>query len=192
MTGNLKRDGVCLEAHRNYLRLLARLQLPARLNSKLDPSDVVQQTLLKAHQNLEQFRGTSDEDLAAWLRRILANTLADAFRDFGGPKRDVALERSLEESSARVEALLQVGSSSPGSHAIRQEKFLQLADALAQLPEDQRQAVELHHLQGYRVTQVAQEMERTDASVSGLLRRGLRRLRELLVVDPESDDQTKS
>ena len=173
-----------LEEHRDYLRLLARLHLPPRLRSKLDPSDIVQRTFLKAHQNLERFRGQTAAELAAWLRRILANTLTDAVREFDGPERDVAHERSLEQtiaaSSARLDALLAGSGTSPSVGATREEDLARLATALAELPEDQRTAVELHHLQGCAVQEIAREMQRTEASVAGLLRRGLAQLREVL------------
>ena len=187
MTGDTQGQTWPLERHREYLHLLARLHLPRRLRSKLDPSDVAQQTLLKAHQHLDQFRGHNEAELAAWLRRILANTLADALRQFGGAKRDVTLERTLQEavadSSARLEALLHSNSTSPSGQAMRHEEFLRLAEALAQLPEDQRTAVELHHLQDCSVAEVAEQLGRTEASVAGLLRRGLKKLRELLQED---------
>ena len=173
-----------LERHRDYLRLLARLHLPPSLRSKLDPSDVVQQTLLKAHQNLDQFQGQNEAELAAWLQRILANTLTDALREFGGAKRDVALERSLEEavaaSSAWLEAVQRPDPSSPSAQAMRHEEFLRLAEALERLPDDQRTAVELHHLQGCSVADIGEQLDRTEAAVAGLLRRGLKKLRELL------------
>src|SRR5262245_31220170 len=123
-----------LERHRDYLRLLARLHLHPLLQSKLDPSDVVQQTLLQAHRDLATFRG-GDEELAAWLRRILAHVLADALRRFGAAKRDAALEQpleaALERSSAGVQALLGPDPPSPSEHAVRQEELRRLADALA-------------------------------------------------------------
>jgi RNA polymerase sigma-70 factor (ECF subfamily) len=174
-----------VEDYREYLHLLARLQLDPRLRGKVDPSDVVQQTLIKAHQYREQFRGDTGAEQAGWLRRILANTLVDAARKFG---REIDLQHSLEQavqdSSARLEAWLAAEQSSPSEIAHRQEQLLRLAGALAELPEEQRTAVELHHLRDAPVADIAEIMGRTEASVAGLLRRGLKRLRELLNVSP--------
>jgi RNA polymerase sigma-70 factor (ECF subfamily) len=77
------RNGPTLERFRAYLHLLARLQMDPRLQGKLDPSDLVQQTLLQALQALDKFRGRSDAELAVWLRQILAHQLANAARDLG-------------------------------------------------------------------------------------------------------------
>jgi RNA polymerase sigma-70 factor (ECF subfamily) len=70
--------------------------------------------------------------------------------------------------------------SSPSQQAARNEDLLRLADAVAQLPEAQREAVVLHHLQGCSLTETARRLGRTDAAVAGLLHRGLKRLRELM------------
>jgi RNA polymerase sigma-70 factor (ECF subfamily) len=170
-----------IERYRDYLRLLARLQLDPRMQAKLDPSDVVQQTLLKAHQKLEQFRGHTDGELAAWLRRILANTMTDAVRSLRVEVGVVrSLQQSLEDSSARLESWLIARDESPEGQARRHEQTLAIASALARLPEDQRTAVEYHHLKEMSVAEIAKLMERTEASVAGLLRRGLKQLRQIL------------
>jgi RNA polymerase sigma-70 factor (ECF subfamily) len=177
-------DPAKLERFREYLLLLARLRLPPRLQSKVGASDIVQQTLLKATQNIGQYRGQDERELAAWLRRILGNALVDAIREFDGAKRDLALERSLEatltQSSARLEAFLDAGAGTPSERAIRHERVLHLSAALAKLPEDQQQALELHYLQGCTVAETAEAMGRTERSIAGLVRRGLQSLRTLL------------
>jgi RNA polymerase sigma-70 factor (ECF subfamily) len=100
--------GVLLESFRDYLALLARLQLPPRLRGKIDLSGIVQQTLLEAHRALDQLRQMTAEQQAAWLRKALACNLADEVRKLGTAMRKVSRERSLEqaveESSARLEA----------------------------------------------------------------------------------------
>lgn len=170
-----------LNQYREYLRLLARLQIDQRLQSKVDPSDIVQQTLIKAHQNLGQFRGQTDWELAAWLRRILSNTMVDAVRKFRVElAHEYSLEQSVEESSARLEAWLQANDSSPSEQVQHQEQLLRMAGALAMLPEDQRCAVELHYLKDEPLEAIALRMGRSLPSVAGLLRRGLKKLRELL------------
>lgn len=171
-----------LERFRQYLALLARLQMPLKLRSKLDASDMVQETLLKAQQHLHNFRGGDDVALAGWLRTILANTMRDAKRHFDGDKRGVHREQSLEErlleSSARLDRLLAETATSPSGKFARQEEFLRVVDAISQLPADQRTAVELHHLQGCTLAEIAGHMDRTERAVAGLLRRGLKTLRD--------------
>jgi RNA polymerase sigma-70 factor (ECF subfamily) len=176
--------GLLLEPFRAYLRLLARLHLSPKLRGKLDPSDVVQQTLLQAYQALGQFRGRSEAERAAWLRQILARNLAQAVRDFGRAKRDLAREQSLQAaldaSSLRLEAWLAADQTSPSQRVVQGEQALRLAEALEQLPEAQREALVLQQWQGLSLAEIGAQLDRSPEAVAGLIKRGLKALRHLL------------
>ena len=173
-----------LEQYRQYLALLARLQLDPRLAAKVDVSGVVQQTLLEAHQSRREFDQGTGSHLAAWLRQILAHNLADEVRKFQAAARDIARERSLnaaiEASSSRLNSWLAAEQSTPSQQVMAQEQLLALAAALAQLPDDQRLAIELHHLRELPLAEVAGQMQRSKGAVAALLFRGVKRLRELM------------
>jgi RNA polymerase sigma-70 factor (ECF subfamily) len=172
-----------LEEFRSYLLLLARLQLEGGPRNRIDASDVVQQTLLEAHAKADQFHG-DDSALTAWLRQALANNLRDAWRALHKGKRDIRREQTVaqavERSSARLEGMLAAPQSSPSQRAVRNEDLLRLADALRRLPEPQREAIVLHHLQGCSLVKTAQCLGKTDAAVAGLLHRGLKKLRKIM------------
>jgi RNA polymerase sigma-70 factor (ECF subfamily) len=173
-----------LEQFRAYLELLVRRRVDDRLQGKLDASGVVQQTLLEAHQGFKDFRGKSEGEVAAWLRRILVRNLTDEVRKLTADKRDLARERSIEEaverSSANLASWIAQEQATPSEQAVRHEQLVELVAALASLPEDQRTAVELHHLEGYSLAEVGTHLQRSKEAVAGLLFRGLKRLRELL------------
>lgn len=177
-------DAQDLESYRAYLGLLARVGLDLRLRSRLDPSDVVQQTMLQAVQAQDQYIGRSEAERAAWLRQILARNLAMAVRYHHRGKRDVGREQSfqiaLDRSSARLEAWLAADQSSPSERAERNERVLGLARALDELPGPQRDALTLHFLQELPLAEVGRQLGRSQAAAVGLIQRGLKRMRVLL------------
>jgi RNA polymerase sigma-70 factor, ECF subfamily len=170
---------ISLTHYREYLLLLARVQLDPGLRAQLDPSDIVQEAMLKAHRALAQFRGRSDQQLAAWLRTILARTLANAVRAHGRRHggTELRLDQAIGESSAKLEAALADGQLSPSDVASHNEELLQLAEELGRLPDDQRVVLEMKHFQGCSIAEICEFTGRSKSSVVGLLHRGMKALR---------------
>jgi RNA polymerase sigma-70 factor (ECF subfamily) len=183
------RDEVFAQA-REYLLVLARIGLDPRLRAKVDDADVVQQTLLEAHRDWDQFRGTTVAERFAWLRQILARNLSNLLRDFTRDKRNVRREwvpdRAAEDSAARLDGWLAVNQTTPGTAAQRNEELTRVAVALAALPVAQREAVVLRHWHNQSVAEIAEHLNTTRDAVTGLLYRGLKALRAHLGADEDS------
>jgi RNA polymerase sigma-70 factor (ECF subfamily) len=179
--------GRLLEAQRTALRRLAERQLEGRIAVRVDASDVIQQTFLEAHRSFPQFAGRSLRDLSAWLQGILDHKVAGAIRDHAVlQKRSVRRERSLDDSQGGglpLKQELDAGHSSPSQKAIRGEEAQRLAQALTALPDDQREAVRLRHLEGWALADIAQHLGRTPAATAGLIKRGMQSLRRRLHSD---------
>ena len=173
-----------LARHRPYLMLLARARILPVNGRKFDASDIVQQTLMDAFAKREAFRGSTDAELAAWLREILKHNLLDVLRDAQRGKRDVRREQDLgatiDDSISRADAWLVAVQSSPSRRVSKQEDLLRLSEALDALPIAQREAIVLHHLQGLKLAEVANELGRSESAIAGLLFRGLNKLHQLL------------
>jgi RNA polymerase sigma-70 factor (ECF subfamily) len=176
--------GRLLEAHRDSLRALAERQLRGRLASRVDASDVVQQAFLEAHRSFPEFPGQQTSDLAAWLVRIVDFAVAKAVRDHALlQKRDVRREQSLDDPGGPEPARrqeLDAGHSTPSQRAMRSEDVERLTQALVALPDDQREAVRLRHLEGKSLDEIAQKLGRTPAATAGLIKRGMKTLRQHL------------
>jgi RNA polymerase sigma-70 factor (ECF subfamily) len=184
-TGDVAALGQLFELYRNYLTLLARLELGRRLRGKVDDADLIQETFLEAHRHFHRFRGRTESEVITWLRRILATTLAHLVRRYCGTgRRQVRLERELElqldESSHLLDRGLIADGSSPSERASRREQAVLLADAIQRLPEAYREVIILSHLEGLSFPEVARQMGRTLDSVKNLWARGLARLRRLM------------
>jgi RNA polymerase sigma-70 factor (ECF subfamily) len=177
--------GSLLEMYRNYLTLLARLQVGRRLQGKVDAADLVQETFLEAHRHFAKFRGTREAELVSWLRQILATSLAHLVRRYcGTQRRDIRLERQLgeelDQSSRALNGGLVAPGSSPSQRAARREQAVLLADALGRLPDDYREVLILRHLEGLTFPEVARRLGRTVDSVEKLWTRALVRLRQFV------------
>jgi len=182
--GNGEALGRLLELHRPVLHRLAVRQLDGRVAVRVAASDVIQQTFLEAHRRFGQFAGRREQEWAAWLRAILDHRVAGAIRDHALlQKRTVRRERSMDDEQGSKPGLkqgLDAGYSSPSQQAMRVEDEARLEGALGALPEDQREAVRLRHLEGWALEDIARRLDRTPAATAGLIKRGMQALRRRL------------
>jgi RNA polymerase sigma-70 factor (ECF subfamily) len=177
--------GQLLERYRNYLAILARVQIGRRLQRKVEEADLVQETFLEAHRSFPRFRGGSEAELVQWLRQILAARVAMLVRHyFGTQQRNANMERELadelDQSSRLLGQAFVASGTSPSGRASRREQAVLLADALARLPEDYRRVIRLRHLDGLTFPEVARQMGRSVDAVEKLWARALVQLRRLL------------
>ena len=169
---------------RRYLRALARARLQPGLWAKVDPSDLVQQSLLEAQQHDPGWLEDAPERRLAYLRRILTHNLANAVRDLRRARRDVAREQALdgclERSHAELQRSMAVERDDPLHALVAADRLLQLTAALAELSDDTQRALALRYWRNWPVDRIAAELGRSPAGVAGLLHRGLRALRKRL------------
>src|SRR6516165_7702595 len=168
-----------LDSYRHYLKLLARTGIDASLQGKADPSDLVQETFLKAYQHFGQFRGQGEAELTAWLRQIMIRNLADLDRRYHLAEgrrrcRECSLEQLLAESSQALDNLLAGAAGSPSESAQRREMSVVLANALAELSDEQREVIVLRSLQEQDWPKVARRMGRSAGAVRMLWVRALK------------------
>ncbi|MBM4075311.1 MAG: sigma-70 family RNA polymerase sigma factor [Planctomycetes bacterium] len=183
--GNVEDLGQLLERFRNYLTLLARIQLHRRLFGKVSESDVVQQTFMNACQSFPDFRGLSQEELTAWLRRILSTCLAKQIRRYMETAgRNASLEKQIlseiNQSTSRLNASLIAREKSPSTLAFQQEQSLLLADAVERLPSHYRDVIVARYFEDLPFSEIAKRLSRTEDSVQKLWWRGLAKLRQML------------
>lgn len=177
--------GQLLERYRNYLALLARIQIGRRLQRKVDETDLVQEAFLEAHRSFPRFRGESEPEFVAWLREILGARLAMQLRQFyGSQKRDLVRERELVEelnqSSFLINQAFIASGTSPSMKVEKREQAVALADALAELSDDHRQVLVHRHLEGLTFPEIAGRMGRSTDAVEKLWARALIQLRRTL------------
>lgn len=172
--------GRLLEHHRPYLKLLARRIIGERLASRLDESDVVQQTCLSAFGRIEGFEGDEPDQFVAWLRTIHEHNVRNVLRDHvSAQKRTVNREQGLEADDV-VREIGPSQQSSPSQRLMQGERAVRLAAALQTLAPDQREAVRLRYLEGWSLAEISEHTGRTKHSIAGLIKRGLSGLRKEL------------
>jgi len=173
--------GKLLERYRRYFHSMARDELDSRLNRRIDASDIVQESFLDAQRGFAKFEGAEEDDLIHWLRRVvLHNVIEQARHHKGAQKRSLDREITGTRSGGHRDSTIASEESSVGSRMVRREESDILFQTMEALPVAQREAVRLHYLDGWAVRQIAEYLDRTEVGVAGLIKRGVRSLRQSL------------
>lgn len=167
--------GQILEEVRDYLLLIAESELGNRVRSKFGASDIVQHSMLEAQHAFNEFRGTSENEFRYWLKRIVINNLTDQARRYTHThSRNVRLEISADDSLAfQQHAHLET----PSWHMSRDEVDQQLATAVSLLPDRQRFVIEARHRHQLNYSQIAAQLQISEAGVRKIWSRATEQLR---------------
>lgn len=150
--------GNVLEAYRRYLYQIATDELPKHPVASLSPSDLVQETLLRATEKFQDFRGATAVEFVAWLRETLHHKLIDASRWSIRAKRNI--ERTMDGQEFPWASAV-ASEPSPSSAARRNEEADTVRLAVAGLREDFRTVIELRNFDGLTFEEVGARMNRS-------------------------------
>lgn len=170
------------ERYRDRLQRQAERRLGQQVVGGMNASDVVQETLLRAADGLPTLAEPSRPVLESWLSRILRNTLVQGLRGVLRKKRDAGRAVPLQDLSAQELAAPQ---STPSQVVASAQEWQRALQALGRLPEAQREAVWLRHVEGLSLQEIATRLGRTELAAASLLRRGMATLRTELGEEAE-------
>ena len=182
-SGNNQLPGIeKLEQFRPWLMLMAKLQVDAQYQGKFDPSDIVQETMVEAIRAEPSFRGNSEGERIAWLRKILARVVGREFRKYRGTQkrdlnREISIEQSLAKTSLALGAMLHGDDESPSKIVSQREQELIVAEAIGALSDEYREVIILRNLQSLSHAEIAAKMERSVSAVRMMWLRALKQLR---------------
>lgn len=186
-SGDRAAENELLQKCRNYVSIIARAQIEGWMRTKFDASDLVQQTLLEAHQGFENFKGQTEAEWLGWLRGILNHNTLDFARKYqGAAKRDVKREFSINQAGGNSAAStplnwdLKDQTETPSRILLNREQEILMAEAVAQLPADYQEVIMLRNLQRLSFKEVAERMDRSPGAAQMLWLRALNQLQELM------------
>jgi RNA polymerase sigma-70 factor (ECF subfamily) len=187
---NPEKMGKLLECYRSFLLLMARCELPGDVDAADSVSDIVQQSFVEACQGFAEFRGETEAEFSAWIKRIHKHNILDAIRRRGAspPVQSNAGLSDSEDSAALCWREPAARQSTPSERIIRGERALWLAEMIASLPEMQREAVRLRHLEGCSVDDIADRLGRSPTAAAGLIKRGLETLRKRMGARADNEE----
>jgi RNA polymerase sigma-70 factor (ECF subfamily) len=189
--GDLESLGALLMRHEDRLRRMVAFRLDARLQGRIDLSDVIQEVYLAASKCLAEYLRQPAMPFFLWLRGIAGHKLLELHRyHLGTPMRDARREVSLyrgsmpQTTSAALAAQLLGHATRPSEAAIRAEVKIRLQQALNRMDPLDREVLALRHFEHLTTAEAAQVLGIKEAAAGKRYLRALERLREILATMP--------
>ncbi|MBL8817342.1 MAG: sigma-70 family RNA polymerase sigma factor [Planctomyces sp.] len=163
-----KLDAAALvEKYRPFLKTIAAAEFPDLLKTRIDASDIVQDTLLRAHQQLSQFQGTTEAELQGWLRGILRHLLTDAVRFNKRQRRDIQRDGRMPEIDPSCV------DDTPSEQVRKRESWDAIWQAVSALPEDYRTVILMHHQYNLSFADIGERLQKSPDAVRMLWGRAI-------------------
>jgi RNA polymerase sigma-70 factor (ECF subfamily) len=183
-TGNKQALEQLFERLYPYMLLCAREELDSDLRAQVRESDLVQQSLLEAHQDFPKFEGRDVQTLVKWLETILRSNVADLRRRFDARRRqgvepDVSLDDSRSSFAQEIKRNL-LDSGAAGDLAGSSASDLELEQALSRLPEDYREVILLRHRDKLSFAEIGEQTNRSADAARMCWTRAVKRLQSEL------------
>jgi RNA polymerase sigma-70 factor (ECF subfamily) len=173
-----------LERSLPFLNERATRTIERKLKARLDPADLVQQTLLEAFRDFDSFEGDDIHTFTYWIQRILDHNIVEAHRrNVVVRKRNIHVERSIDDSvlaRPKLRESLEAHKPTPSGMFTSKERAKHVRIAVASLPANQREVIWLKHFQQWPLRRIAHYLNRSESAIAGLLKRGIRNLRRSL------------
>jgi RNA polymerase sigma-70 factor (ECF subfamily) len=191
-SGDQDAVGILIERYRNYLMFIANDEVDQHLQAKMAASDAVQESILHAQFNFDQFRGDSEPEWKAWLKTILANDIRKGKRQFSTRKRNANLEINLQDQSA-VGRSLYDKQRTPSTEAMEREKAKAMELVMNQLSEEQRQVIQLRNFERLAFAEIGLQMQRSEDAARKLWARTIETLKDSIrSASPELTDESQN
>jgi RNA polymerase sigma-70 factor (ECF subfamily) len=184
-----------LERYRARLRRMLTMRMDRKLAARVDPSDIVQDALKAAHGRLSEYLDDPRPTFYLWLRGIALDRLVELYRrHVVASKRSVLREQPRgpminEESEFELANQLMTRSLNPSRHLVMEELLTRVRLGLQQLSANDREILELRHLEQLSVSEIADLLGISKTAVTTRHLRALQRLRDILGTDDPSQSQ---
>ncbi len=154
-----------LQLHRGRLESWIRGRVGARLRNKVEVDDVIQETHLRSLQSIKKFSWRGEDSFYKWLCAIAEHLLWNASQ-----------KRSTGE--LRLMADVQKSTVSPSRLVRRNERFDRLENSLKKLRAEEQEVLRLSRIEGLKIREIADRMQKTESAVKSLIARSLRKVRD--------------